>query len=69
VAAGDFGFLTFSHAFDGPDGCEFLADDAFKAELADCFEHFLAVTLGMFNVLNTPTRIAKNPLQRILALK
>ena len=47
---------------------EFLAHDSFKAELADCFEHFLAVTLGVLDVLNTPARIAKNPFQ-CLALK
>ena len=50
-------------------GRELLAHDAFKAELADCFEHFLAVTLGVLDVLNTPARIAKNPFQCILALK
>ena len=58
--------LRWSRPIYGP---ELLAHDAFKAELADCFEHFLAVTLGVLDVLNTPARIAKNPFQCILALK
>ena len=45
-----------------------LTHDAFKADLADGCEHFLAVTLGVLDVLNTTARIAKHPLQRILAL-
>ena len=49
-------------------GRELLAHDAFKAELADCFEHFLAVTLGVLDVLNATSRLTKHPFQRNLAL-
>jgi hypothetical protein len=46
VAAGAFGFLIFSHAFDGPRPVrriKFLGNNSLKAKLADGFKHFHAI--------------------------
>jgi hypothetical protein len=71
VAAGAFGFLIFSHAFDGPDlygESSFLWNDALKAELTNGFEHLAAIAFGVFDALNTATGALKHFAQHGLTL-
>ena len=55
VAAGAFGFLIFSHAFDGPDlyGESSFFDTMPSRPSLQRPEHFGAISLCMFDVLNT----------------
>ena len=63
VAASAFGFLIFSHAFDGPDLYGALS---FFAKLAYGFEHFYA--FGVLDVLNAATGTLKHFAQDSFAL-
>ena len=45
-----------------------LGDDALKPEIANGGKKFVAMTFGVFDVLDAVTRFAKHPLKRVLSL-